>query len=75
MAIINDTGIISTSLNEYRILLQAAFRAALGADLDVSDETPQGQIIGIFAFNLSQLDDAIIQAFQQQYIYNYRYMR
>ncbi len=70
MAIINDTGIASTQLTTYKTLLENSFKAALGADLDVDAQTPQGQLIGIIALALSNMDDAVVSLFQQLDIYN-----
>ncbi|MEE9451366.1 MAG: baseplate J/gp47 family protein [Gammaproteobacteria bacterium] len=65
MAVITDTGITSTSLNEYKTQYETAFKNALGDDLDLDPQTPQGQMIGILALNSSVIDDALVLAFQQ----------
>ena len=60
MAIISEQGVSATSRSDYIALLNARFRAALGSDLDVSSPTPQGQLIGVLADTLSEVDQAII---------------
>ena len=60
MANISEQGISATSRSDYITLLNARFRAALGNDLDVSSPTPQGQLIGVLADTLSEVDQAII---------------
>lgn len=60
MAQITSRGVVPTDLAEYVSLLEDAFKNAVGQDLDVSPETPQGQIIGVIAFRFSQIDEVIV---------------
>ena len=60
MARVTDTGIESTTLSEYGGQLAAAMRRALGNDLDLSDETPQGQLIGVLSIAFTEIDEAIV---------------
>lgn len=60
MATIDDTGVIPTTLSEYQILLQTAFKAAFGEGIDVSSKSPQGQFIDSLALSMSQSDDTVI---------------
>ena len=69
MADITPTGPIKKTLSEYRDDREQAWKDALGADLNVDPETPQGQIIGIEAFSLSEADDSVIYASNQLGIY------
>lgn len=64
MATIDDTGIIPTTLAEYKLSLENIFKAAFGADFNVDPETPQGQLIGNVALSLSQSDDAHVLSAQ-----------
>ena len=57
---IDETGITPTELTDYRTQLQNVFKDALGDDLVVDDETPQGQIIGIMALVLTQVDEVAV---------------
>ena len=70
MATIDDTGIKSTSLSEYQTDLEQAFQNVFGQDIDLDSQTPQGQLIGIFALDLSQLDDSTVQLFNALNIFN-----
>jgi len=70
MAILTSAGIESTSLNEYKTRLQIIFLSSLGADLDLAPQTVEGQLIGIFALSMSDIDDAVVQEYQQQNIFN-----
>lgn len=60
MARIDSSGIAATSLQEYVTLLGLRFRNALGDDLDLSPETPQGQIIGVLALTLAEFDEVAV---------------
>ena len=62
MARVTDTGVESTTLSQYGGQLASALRRALGNDLDLSDETPQGQLIGVLAVALTEVDEAIVAA-------------
>ncbi len=69
MAQITTTGAVRTTLEQYVILLENAFRSVFGQDLDVDPETPQGQLIGIIALSLAQSDEAIIDVSNAANIY------
>ena len=60
MAQVTPEGIEPTSLQGYVDALGTAFRTALGEDLDLAPETPQGQIVGALALTLTQVDEALI---------------
>ena len=60
MARVTRDGIESTSRSQYRARLEAAFQSAFGDDISLDSETPQGQMIGIFAQALSEVDDVIV---------------
>ena len=62
MVTINDLGIAATSRPDYIAVLNSRFRAALGNDLDISTPTPQGQLIGILADTLFEVDQGIVAA-------------
>jgi uncharacterized phage protein gp47/JayE len=69
MAVIDDTGITPTTLEEYITLLENAFKSAFGADFNTDPETPQGQFIGNVALSFSQSDDAHVVSAQALDIY------
>lgn len=60
MARVTDAGTEGTTLPEYGGQLAAALRRSIGSDLDLSDETPQGQLIGTLALAFTEADEAII---------------
>ena len=60
MARVTPEGIEPTSLQSYLDALGRAFRIALGEDLDLAPETPQGQIVGVLALTLTQVDEALV---------------
>ena len=60
MALVTATGIIPTTLTEYVADLGVAFRAALGNDLSLDEETPQGQLISGIALRLEQVDEGVV---------------
>lgn len=57
MAIVTDSGITPTTLDEYITLLNQVFQTAFGADFDVDPQTEQGQMIGDVALAFSTSDD------------------
>lgn len=59
MATVNENGVQVRSLAEYRTLLEERLRAALGSDLALDSETPLGQIIGVEALALAELDEQL----------------
>ena len=62
MATINTSGVIPTSLTEYITLLNNVFTSVFGMSFNTNPETPQGQLIGLLAFSLSQVDNSIVDA-------------
>ncbi len=60
MARVTPEGIEPTSLRGYLEALGTAFRTALGEDLDLAPETPQGQIVGTVALTLTEVDEALV---------------
>ncbi len=60
MAVIDDTGATPTTLEEYQTLLQTAFNAAFGSEIDLEPKSPAGQFVDSLALSMSQSDDAVI---------------
>ena len=60
MAVVTVMGITPTTLAEYVADLGAAFQAALGNDLDLATETPQGQLIANLSLVLSESDEGVV---------------
>ena len=60
MVRIDRAGVSRTSYAEYVAELQRIYRAALGADLDLAGESPQGQQIGLEALAYVEIDEAIV---------------
>ncbi len=60
MARVTPQGIAPTSLEEYLTALGSAMRSALGPDLNLDPDTPQGQLIGVFALALVEADEALV---------------
>ncbi|MCY3784560.1 MAG: baseplate J/gp47 family protein [Chloroflexi bacterium] len=60
MARVTATGVEAESLSSYVTREQTAFRDALGQDLDVSAESPQGQLMAADALTLAEVDEAVV---------------
>ena len=60
MATLDNSGIQPKDLSGYTTDLEQIFRDALGDDLDVSTETPQGQLIGILALAFAEVEELIV---------------
>ena len=60
MATVTPQGIIPTTLPQYVARLGTVYTTALGADLSLATETPQGQIIDGLSIVLSEIDEAIV---------------
>ena len=60
MVRIDRAGVSRTPYADYVADLQRLYRAALGADLDLAGESPQGQQIGLEALSYAQLDESIV---------------
>ena len=60
MARVTAEGIEPTTLQGYIDALETAFRTAIGSDLDLAPETPQGQLIGTLALTLTEVDEALV---------------
>ena len=57
---IDSTGLTPTSLTEYIEQLNTAFRDALGANLSVSPQSPQGQLVGVDALARARTDEVAV---------------
>lgn len=62
MATVTPLGITARTLTQYVTDLEAVFRGVFGTDLNVDPETPQGQLIGDIALQLSNADEALVRA-------------
>ena len=60
MARVTADGIEPTTLQGYIDALEAAFRSALGQDIDLAPETPAGQLVGTLALTLTEADEALV---------------
>ena len=60
MATISRTGIVGRDLEGYTTLLQERFRDALGQDIALEPETPQGQMIGVLALTFAEMDELLL---------------
>ena len=63
--IVDENGIRTASLQEILANIQERYRAALGEDLAMQPETPQGQIAGIDSTALREVNEGITQIAQQ----------
>ena len=59
MAIVDRNGIEVRDLTWYVERLEALFRNVFGEDLDLSGETPQGQLVSILAAEMTELDEGL----------------
>ena len=59
MAVVDRAGISPTDLAGYVERLEELLRDALGADLDLAPETPQGQLAGLFGLLLTEIDEGL----------------
>jgi len=57
MSAITDTGFVRTRLDERLATLEAAVRGIFGADIDLSPESPDGQLLGVFAEAIADCDE------------------
>ena len=60
MAVFTSQGIVPTTLPEYVERLQQVFFSAMGNDISLDPETPQGQIVGLLAQILAENDEALV---------------
>ena len=60
MAKVDATGVTPTTLDGYIKQLEGAFKDALGQDLNLAPESPQGQLIGILGLALARADEALV---------------
>ncbi|MYD94835.1 MAG: hypothetical protein F4Y02_14345 [Chloroflexi bacterium] len=60
MARVTDTGVETDGLAGYTRRLQDVWRDALGQDLDLAVESPQGQIVAGTALILAEIEEAIV---------------
>ena len=59
MAEITQEGIKTRSLTEFLAIVEQNFREAFGQDLDLSPETPQGQMAGILGLGFTEIEEAV----------------
>ncbi len=59
MSQITATGFVRTSLPDRIAQLEDAYRAIFGANINLDPDTPDGQLIGVFAESFSNLDQLI----------------
>ena len=59
MAELTTLGYIRKRLNEYITQLQSGYKSIFGNNIDVSNDSPDGQIIGINAEEFANLDQAL----------------
>ena len=62
MASVGPAGVTGKDLGEYLAELQGVFRGALGSGLDLSWETPQGQLIAGLGRMFADIDSALVAA-------------
>ena len=60
MATVTPQGITPTTLPQYVTRLGGVWQTALGFDLSLATETPQGQIIDGLAIVFAELDEAVV---------------
>lgn len=64
MAVVDKTGIIPATLDEYKEILEERFLAEFGEELSLEPETPQGQMVGIMALALTEIDEQLVELAQ-----------
>jgi uncharacterized phage protein gp47/JayE len=57
MSEITDAGFVKTRLDQRLADLETAVQGIFGSDIDLSPESPDGQLLGVFAEALADLDD------------------
>jgi uncharacterized phage protein gp47/JayE len=57
MTAITDEGFVRTRLDERLAALESAVRGIFGSDIDLAPETPDGQLLGIFAEAIADIDE------------------
>lgn len=60
MATLSVAGIEPTSLDGYVGRIEEVLRNALGQDLNLAAETPQGQLAGLLGIALAEIDEALV---------------
>ena len=70
MASINQNGISTTTLSEYKTQIETIFTNVFGSSFSVDSETAQGQLIGLLALAFEQSDNSIIDMFNGTDIYS-----
>ena len=70
MAKINQDGISTTTLAEYKTAIENVFISAFGSNFNIDPETAQGQMIGLLALAFSQSDNSVIDMFNGTDIYS-----
>lgn len=59
MLTVTDKGIMTESLNDIINRLESKFKEIYGDDIDLSPDTPDGQMLGVFAQELANCNDVI----------------
>lgn len=60
MATVDGSGIRPTDLTSYVGRIERVLQDALGADLNLASETPQGQIAGLLGLALAEVDEVLV---------------
>lgn len=60
MATVDRTGVTPTDLTGYLDRIESILRSALGGDLNLAAETPQGQLAGLLSLALAEVDEALV---------------
>ena len=60
MADVTPTGVAGLGLSGYRSLSEARLQDTLGADIDVSPETPLGGLVSVIAPALTEIDEQLV---------------
>ena len=63
MAIINNEGAISSTVQDYAVRFNGDIARGIGVDTDFEPETPQAQLAGALAASHAQLDAAIVHLY------------
>lgn len=60
MATVDAYGITPKGLDEYIVEIRQSLKESFGQDFSVSSETPQGQIVGILALAMTEIDESLV---------------
>lgn len=64
LASVDEFGVSTSSVQDYVLRLMGDVAQAVGPDVDLSPESVQGQLIGVLAASLAQVDRGISQLYQ-----------